>query len=320
MSEAERIEREAAQWLSRRVEPQWSDDDQTELEQWLGQGYSHKAAYWRLEEGWERSGRIGALGLGSPKSRSTGHGMFAWKQTALAASVAALVVFGASQIWLSSPTFEPQREIIATPVGARKVVPLNDGSSIELNTATELRAAVTPTKREVWLDKGEAYFDVLHSATVPFIIHAGPKTISVMGTQFSVRRNGDDVIVTVLSGRVRITDSKSPSESSTVSVAAGSVAMANPTATLVAQNSPEAVEAHLAWRDGRLIFRNDTLSEAAAEFNRYNERKMVVAGKAAELKISGSFQASNEDGFARLLSNAYGLNVTVSEQEIRVTD
>ena len=63
-----------------------------------------------------------------------------------------------------------------------------------------------------------------------------------------------------------------------------------------------------------------TLSEAAAEFNRYNDRKMVVSGKAAELKISGSFKASNEDGFGRLLRDAYGLNVVANDNEVRVTD
>lgn len=317
---ADRIEAEAAHWLSRRVDPSWSGEDQAELDRWLGQGYAHKAAYWRLEEGWERSGRMAALGSDVVALSRRNHWAAGWKPAALAASVAALAFVGAHQFWRSSSIPEPRGQLIATAVGGHRVVPLDDGSAIELNTATVVRAAVSPVSREVWLEKGEAYFDVLHSATVPFIVHAGSKTVAVLGTKFSVRRDGDQVTVAVLSGRVRVTDARAPAQATAAYVAAGSVAVTKPQATLVTESAPQTVEAELAWRDGQLVFRNDTLAEAAAEFNRYNDRKMVVSGKAAELKISGSFMASNEDGFARLLRDAYGLNVTDSDKEVRIAD
>jgi transmembrane sensor len=103
-------------------------------------------------------------------------------------------------------------------------------------------------------------------------------------------------------------------------VPAGSIAVTQANATLVTEETPTTVQAELAWRDGQLIFRNDTLAEAAAEFNRYNDRKLVVTGKAAQLKIGGSFKASNVDGFSRLLRDAYGLNVTSSGTEVVVTE
>lgn len=321
MSEARRIEAEAAQWLSRRADGQWSVDDQAEFDSWLGQGYAHKAAYWRLEEGWHKAGRMIALGEAVlPRGDLRTPWRSAWKPAALAASIAALVLVSVTGFRHFGSPPQLQGQVVATAVGGHKIVPLDDGSRIELNTATIVRAAVSPDHREVWLDKGEAYFDVLHSATVPFVVHAGPKTVTVLGTKFSVRRDGDQVMVAVLSGRVKVTDSKAPESSSAASVAAGSVAVTKADATLVTESSPENVEADLAWREGQLVFRNNTLAEAAAEFNRYNDRKMVVSGKVAELKISGSFKASNEDGFSRLLRDAYGLNVTTNEGEVRVTD
>jgi transmembrane sensor len=316
---AARIESEAAHWLSRRVEPEWSDEDQAELDRWLGQGYAQKAAFWRLEEGWEKAGRIAALGP-PPSARdwSPRNWRSSWKPAALAASVAILMLGGLSFTRTPSTTAQPKGQLIATKVGGHTIVPLDDGSAIELNTATRVQAAVTATSREVWLEKGEAYFDVLHSATVPFVVHAGPKTITVLGTKFSVRRDGDQVTVAVVSGRVRVTDAKAPNSSSAASVAAGSVAVTKPDATLVTESSPQNVEADLAWREGQLVFRNDTLAEAAAEFNRYSDRKLVVSGSAANLKISGSFKSGNVDGFARLLRDAYGLNVELDQREVRV--
>ena len=197
---------------------------------------------------------------------------------------------------------------------------LADGSSIELNTATLIRAAVSEEKREVWLERGEAFFDVRHSDKLPFVVHAGPKTVTVMGTKFSVRIDGNKVTVAVLDGRVKVAEAGEAEQSAATLVPAGAIVVTEPDATLLSEQAPTTVQAELAWREGQLIFRNDTLAEAAAEFNRYNERKLVVTGKAAELKIGGSFKASNVDGFARLLRDAYGLNVEASEAQVRVTE
>jgi transmembrane sensor len=321
MSKARCIELEAAEWLSRRVDPSWSTDDQLEFERWLENGLGHRAAYWRLEEGWERAGRMVALGAPLPNAaRPQTSRRRGWIASGAAAAMAAAAFVGVTQLRQDSQTPRAQDQVLATPVGGHKIVSLDDGSAIELNTATLVRAAVAAGRREVWLDRGEAFFNVLHSATVPFVVHAGPKDVTVLGTKFSVHREGDKVTVVVESGRVRVTDAKASTAATETYVAAGSVAVIRPDATLVTQSAPENVEADLAWRHGQLAFRNDTLADAAAEFNRYNERKLVVVGEAAGLKISGGFKSSNEDGFARLLRDAYGLNVTVSEGEIRVSD
>ena len=321
MSDARRAEAEALQWLSRRVDPGWSDADQAELDRWLQQGFAQRAAYWRLEEAWERAGRMAALGPISVESARRWHHGLRWPA---AAASAAVLVIGTFQLLPRASAPEQAGRIIATRVGGHQVVPLADGSTIELNTATLLRAKVSSERREIWLERGEAYFNVVHSKSVPFIVHAGEKMIAVLGTRFSVRRDGDLVTVVVQSGRVRVTDASadgnplaSPTEAY---VGAGSVAVSRPDETLVTQSSPRNVGIDLAWREGDLVFRNSTLAAAAAEFNRYNDRKVVVSGKVAELTISGSFKSSNEEGFARLLGRAYGLTVTMSDHEILVTD
>lgn len=320
MNNARHIEAEAAQWLSRRAEPHWTDQEQAEFERWLDQGFAYKAAWWRLEEGWEKSGRMSALGVQPAPGIFGRNWTGTWKPVAMVASLGVLVAIGLYQSRPYERSGGEGGQFITTTVGGHKIVPLADGSAIELNTATVVRATVSREKREIWLERGEAFFDVLHSASVPFVVHAGPKTIAVLGTKFSVRRDGDKVTVAVLSGRVRVTDAAAPPSATETYVAAGSVAVSKSEEILVTESSPQSVDADLAWRQGQLIFRNETLGEAAQEFNRYNDRKMTVSGKAAELKISGSFRPSNEDGFGRLLKDAYGLNVTMSDDEIRVTD
>ncbi len=321
MSEARQIEAEAADWLLKRDNSSWSEKDQEALDEWLGQALAHKAAFWRLEEGWKRADRIASLGLPSQYGENLQQRFRdSWKPLALAASLALAAFVGFSQLGDFGADDQPRGQRIATSVGGHKLVELGDGSRIELNTATSVTASVTSKAREVWLEQGEAFFDVHHSKKVPFIVHAGPKTVTVLGTKFSVRRDGEKVTVAVLSGRVRVTEAKASDTSGTMQVAAGSIAITEPSAAIVTENAPTTVQAELAWRDGQLIFRNDTLAEAAAEFNRYNDKKLQVVGKAAELKIGGSFKASNVEGFARLLRDAYGLEISQQDDQIRVSE
>ena len=73
---------------------------------------------------------------------------------------------------------------------------------------------------------------------------------------------------------------------------AGSIALVRHDDVLVRSVPLEDAEHLLDWRQGLLAFRDTTLSEAAAEFNRYNARKLVIGdAEAGALRIGGSFQA-----------------------------
>lgn len=322
------IEDRAAHWVMRREEADWSDAEQVELDAWLAESMAHKAAFWRLEHAWRQADRIGSLGqiAAAPTRRPLSESWIGRKWLPMAIAASLLLVFGAGVIQLraipGAPAVDQPRQTIATRVGGHTVVPLDDGSRIELNTATLLRASVTPERREVWLDQGEAYFEVKHSDHVPFVVYAGPRTVTVLGTKFLVRRDGDKVTVSVIEGRVRVDEVVPKGEiGSSSTVTTGDVAIAEGNSTLVAAKSPERVESALAWRDGMLTFDQVTLGEAATEFNRYNERKLVIAEpQIANIKIGGTFLASNVDAFVRLLHDAYGLDAKVSGNEVVITN
>jgi transmembrane sensor len=320
MSNAGHIEAAAADWLVRRESDGWSVEDQDALDRWLDEGFANKAAFWRLEEGWNRADRIAALGLAQRKNGLRRNSGRIVRPLALAASLALVTLVSVTQLGFLGEPAGPRGRQIMTGVGGHKVVQLSDGSSIELNTSSLVTAAVSNRSRVVWLEKGEVFFDVRHSQVIPFIVHAGAKTVTVLGTRFSVRRDGERVTVAVLQGKVRVTEAAATDRSSATVVPAGSMAVTEANATLVTEDAPVAVQAELAWRGGQLVFRNDTLAEAAAEFNRYNERKLIVTGEAANLKIGGSFKSSNVDGFSRLLRDAYGLNVEAKPDRVTVTE
>ncbi|MGN5374434.1 FecR family protein [Sphingomonas hankookensis] len=218
MSRAATVEEDAARWLMRREDAAWSAADERALAAWLGASSAHQAAFWRLEAGWAAADRVAALGtvvpqattrrrwplrVALPRLRPAGR----WVPAAVAASL--LLAIGGTA-WRQGMLSPPAEPAIAyhTPVGGYRVVALDDGSRVEMNTATRLRAAPRGGTREVWLDSGEAFFDIAHRDDRRFVVHAGPRTVTVLGTRFSVRRDGDRVTVAVVSGRVRIDDAR----------------------------------------------------------------------------------------------------------------
>lgn len=307
------IEARAAQWLLRQEEPGWGEADQQALDVWLEESAVHQAAFWRLEHGWRRADRLAARGgvVEAPAPRRA----FSRRLAAIAASLVAIV--GGAAVWA---TYDPGRETYATRIGGHEVVPLPDGTRVELNTDTRLRSEITDEGRTVWLDKGEAYFDVAHDAAHPFTIYAGDRKVTVLGTKFAVRRMGEQVQVTVVDGKVRVDPLQAQKPVPPVVLTPGQIAIAKNAATLVTPKSVEAASAELSWRHGMLVFDRYTVAKAAEEFNRYNRRKIVVtSAEAGAIPIGGTFEIENIDGFVELLEEGYGLKIEQSDDEVKIT-
>lgn len=198
----------------------------------------------------------------------------------------------------------PGGERYTTPIGGIASVPMIDGSKVTLNTDSQIRVSLTDTERRIELKHGEAFFEVAKDPGRPFIVNVGNKRVIAVGTKFSVRRDTDDIQVIVTEGKVRVEDAGE------TLLTPGSIARAGDAGVLVQRKTLPEAEEQLSWRVGVLMFRDQSLAEAIAEFNRYNVRKIVIEDPAiAALKIEGNFRATNIDAFARLLEQAYPVRV-----------
>jgi transmembrane sensor len=325
MSDARHIEEQAAEWLVRSEQPDWSEEQDARLREWLDESYSHKAAFWRLDHGWRKADRLAALGGGAAILARRVPPFVNWRRAAIAASIALMIAlvpsyFIATRGIGDAGSEQMAEQRFATALGARKTVALADGSRVELNTATLGRALVNDRRREFWLDHGEAYFDIVHDASRPFVIYAGPRTVTVLGTKFTVRRDGDRVTVSVIQGRVKVDVGPAHAAGPSTTIGVGDTAVAEGHSTIVASRSLEQVERAMSWRQGMLTFDNATLADAAVEFNRYNWRKIeILDERAAEMRIGGTFEANNVDAFARLLRDAYGVKVEVGPAAVKIS-
>jgi transmembrane sensor len=210
-------------------------------------------------------------------------------------------------------SMQPPEESYSTPVGGFQRLPLADGSRVELNTDSRLKIAFQKAERRLVLVSGEAFFDVAHDRSRPFVVDAGYYTVTAVGTAFSVRRDSGKVRVIVSEGLVRVDRNDGSNASPMVFVAAGQRIDARPAAAIAVERTTSmALEEALSWREGMLAFEEEPLASVAAEFNRYNQRQLIVDPAVANVKVSGTFRANNVEGFVRLLNQ--GFNVGVSSR------
>jgi transmembrane sensor len=314
---AERIEAKASQFLLRRYDIEgWSDANQAELDAWLEESLSHRTSYWRLKAAWIRADRLDALRPMSPPGNRVAGQRRLPAGLKLAAAVVLLALLGATGWFASGPT----TQTFATAVGERSNLKLPDGTHVELTTNTVLRVARGGNQRSVWLDKGEAFFRVVHDDKRSFVLHALDFNVVDLGTEFSVRRDTGRLEVTVLKGSVSIERPNAQGQTVPVRLTAGQMAIADNHAISVRRRTSTEIADTLAWRSGILVFRRAPLSEVVAEFNRYNEEKIVIDDeKISSLTISARLSATDVSVFARMAQTFLGLKVAKSGDEIRLS-
>ena len=137
-----------------------------------------------------------------------------WKYVGAAAAVLA-IFFTAYLEWPLSQNHLNQIQLTAlhAPLNQKRQITLADGSQVWVNAGSELKypAAFNTKTREVYLS-GEAYFDIKHDVSKPFIIHTGKVITTVLGTAFNIKedKNQHTIVVTVTRGKVSVANGDEP--------------------------------------------------------------------------------------------------------------
>ncbi|MDG2520718.1 FecR domain-containing protein [Caulobacter segnis] len=301
------IDAAAADWVVRR-DRGLSAAETAELEAWLAADPRQRGAFVRAEAAWMSLDRGRALdpSLLMRQPMMARRGLLIGGGAALAAGLASVTL---------SPLLVGGKRI-ATGVGEGRRVPLEDGSSLDLNTDSKVKVRFDRTSRQVDLSQGEVWFEVSRDAARPFRVDVGLLALSADEADFSVRRDVDRVRVNVERGAVRL--QRLGLEASERLVEAGAVAVADLRGVAVSTVAPAVLQANLAWRTGAIVLDGVTLAEAAAEFNRYNARAITVGEAARELRVVGVFRAREPEAFARAAAASLAVGVQVHSDAIYI--
>jgi len=318
-SRTQEIDELAAHWVARMDSDSWTDADDAELVRWCALDARHAGALLQAQALWSALGdepaadetaRDGADDVQPPARAIWTRRWMLGGSGALAASVAAAFLF-------RSPDTS-----YTTAVGEIRRVPLADGSTAAINTDSKIAVALAETRRSVTLEKGEAWFQVAKDAKRPFVVEAGNVLVRAVGTAFSVRRRegGADVIVTegVVEAWAKGADGQK------IRIAAGEMAFIADNAAIergAAAGGAPTAERALAWRSGKIDLAGTRVDAAIAEFNRYNDRQIILRDPAlAAERVDGVFRTDDPIGFAQVIAGSFDVGVDTSNpKEIRIT-
>lgn len=158
-------------------------------------------------------------------------------------------------------------------------ITLSDGSEITMNSGTKLRA----NSREVWLDEGEAFFNVKPEQKT-FVVHLRNElTVSVLGTSFTIQSYEElpYQAVSVLSGKVNVSASDNKSVELTVNQQAiyreaGKELSKQPT------NSVQKAE----WRAGKIVLENASVNELRLRIKQLYGKNIVFQNQPETMSIN----------------------------------
>jgi len=306
---AKSIDRDAADWAARLDAGDLTPDQENTLQHWLA-GDTRRLGALARAQALMASPDI-AEALAPARSPILSRRGFLAAAAASAAGAAYLVSRGEHGIVTD----------YASAVGEIRVIPLEDGSKITLNTDSAVSVEFRPHSRLVRLARGEAYFEVAKNPDRPFIVSGPAAQARAVGTAYSVRLgDAEHMQVRVTSGRVAVEPQPSKlADSLRLSPIAdnGAYLDANQQADVrvvgdgpwkgqvqvsIKDVTPDRVERELMWREGLLSFEGETLAEALGEFSRYSHQTVVAQGPAARERVSGLFSATDPAGFARAIA------------------
>ncbi|MBV8251815.1 MAG: FecR domain-containing protein [Chitinophaga sp.] len=232
-----------------------------------------------------------------------------WK---LAASVlsAAIVTAGGLLYKSRSPQKPPVAKLIDvyTRKGQLTKIILTDSSVVWLNANSHFRYPEQfGANRTVYL-QGEAYFDIHQDPAHPFTIESNGYRTQVLGTTFSIRSYPAPNIyrVTVASGKVMVCRAQDSSKLAVLTANQEFRFNGNDSTELVRNVHAASV---LSWKEGKLTFEKDQLSEVLVSLeNRYGKKLVLLSKHKAAMEISGTFDRNQSlSDVLHILSKVYGL-------------
>lgn len=193
-----------------------------------------------------------------------------------------------------SSVLAPQQITVCANRGVRTSLDLPDGSIAYLNSGSTLSypSSYDAEERKVTL-VGEAYFSVKHDPAHPFIVSVSHDRlrVKVLGTEFNVRAYEKENVVqtTLVSGSVNIVMKEDKGKTNERNLYPSEKAVYDLTdKTLEVINVD--VESEIAWKEGRLVFKETPLPEVLRCLaNFYNVDFKVMDPVLDSYRFTGTF-------------------------------
>ena len=307
-----RIEKQACEWLAVMRSDCKTAGEVEQFRAWLEADARHQAAYDEVYAHWlELSGLREMIDpasyqeQGAPRAGQR-FAAIALTRPALAAAAGALLTVALLFALTMRP---PAAGDYTTSTAEIKEVQLPDASQATLGALSAMEVAYSATERRVALIAGEAFFAVEPDAARPFVVVVADAEVRALGTKFEVRRSRAGVRVSVLEGKVEVTQTRLSAKRV---LAAQERVRVEPSGRL-SEIQPVRQSRPGLWRQGRLVYENATLSEVMSDADRYYAGNIIIdAEDLRTLPVSAAFRTDQ----IQEMMDALSLSLPISVRQL----
>ena len=310
----EQIEEAAAAWILRMdSEGEQAVQEDMTFQDWLKQSGDNAAVFHDLKEIWLELDDVGSMLSETFKTgndnNTCGQSSKIYKRFGTSPAyqwgmIAAMVCLAFTAFY-GTGYFDAILADETTSIGEIRLITLEDGSRLRLNSNSAVDIEMTGLERRITLIKGEASFEVAKDQNRPFVVYAGAGQAKALGTIYMVRLRDEGAIVSVIE--------------SVVEVGVGRIRKTLHAAERVmigrdqhlGQVEKIDITQVTAWERGKVIFENAPLSEVIAEINTHFVGYIRLASpEIRDIKVNGVFELSDPLALVELLEESLALKST----------
>ena len=282
---------------------QCTESEKETIRQWMESDEAHKKEFIRERIRFDASLIVDENELLAPARPTLLLRRGVRRALRIAAVVALVVCNGVLlRLYLSQSAEQSSLQSIHVPTGSRTSITLPDGTTVWLNSNTNL---VYPNsfpgdQRIVELD-GEAYFDVARNEAKPFIVKTDKYNVEVLGTAFNMEAYSaqSNFKTTLCTGKVRLFREENLDES--LYLNPGEAAeLIDGQLRIVPANGNIA-----RWKDGLIVLDGQSFEEIVELFRKYYESQIVIRNEnVRNLQYEGKLRITDGiDHALRVLQN-----------------
>lgn len=306
-----RIARQAADWHARMIEPA-SETEVQAFEAWLHADPGHAAAYAESESLAALSARLPRRLLASPASTSS----LARLRPAYGVAAAVILIIS-SALLLSGQGPDAAHAAITNPGPAVRGFKLSDGTTVILDSGSELAVAYERDGRTVTLNSGRARISVARDPRRPFSVKAAQSTLRTGVAVVDVALTKDEVSIRVVDGEAFLTTT-STGQADRHAIRLNEGRAVNVRDGRLVETKVDATAAR--WPEARLSFDDAPLATIVGLANRRGRPKIILpdAGVGA-LRVTGVLDIRDTRSLARKLAATLDLRIEEHSDELRLT-
>lgn len=317
-----------------------SSQEREELFNWLKESRENRIHYFKikkiwiesdfpgneetLDQSWERL-KLRTIHATPPASKKN-KSVITFRKLLLAATV--VILLGITVLMgielRSIAKFDQTVHEITVPRGARTNLILPDGTTVWLNAGSTLKykANFGRQNRDVTLE-GEAFFDVTPDPGHVFRVNTNDMKIRVLGTQLNVKSYPGDISsqATLIKGEVEVSVIHESRIHHPVKLTPNQKAVyPRDSDTLFIEQVKDAYEQSL-WKEGKLVFRSETLANIARELERfYNVEIVFKDDSARDIKFSGIIEEVAIENVMRAIASVSSISYEIKENRVLISN